>query len=92
MATPLPSAWAFQHLDMFFDLDNWRVSAQGNRYIRVDQFCITVFARPRSQWAWCIAGQAKHKPLWSTEGFGSERDARIDAWDALVSLAEAEGR
>ena len=50
-----------------------------------------VCARPRSQWAWCIAGQAKHKPLWSTEGFGSERDARIDASGCAGQLGRGGG-
>ena len=91
MATPMPSAWAFQHLDLFFDLGNWRVSAKGNRYCRIGRYCVTTFPRPGG-FAWCIAAGGKDRPLWSPETLGSERLARIAAWDALVEVVRAEER
>ena len=86
MATPLPAQrWA----DLFFDRGEWRLSKKGNRYVRLDECCVTLFARPTG-FAWCIAAQARSRPLWSTETFMSEREARVDVWDVLVRLAEAE--
>ena len=91
MATPMPPAWAMLHLDTFFDLDRWQVSQRGNRYLRLDGYCITTFPA-RVGWKWCIAGDAKHRPLWSAGTLDTERLARADAWEWLVKLAEAEGR
>ncbi len=91
MATPLPPEWAMRHLDSFFDLDRWQVSQRGNRYLRLDGYCITTFPA-RVGWKWCIATDARHKPLWSPETLDSERAARADAWEWLAKLAEAEGR
>jgi hypothetical protein len=47
LATPMPPSWAERHLDQFFDLDHWPVSQRGNRYLRLDGYCITAFPRPR---------------------------------------------
>ena len=89
MATPMPPAWAVRHLDAFFD-DHWPVSHRGNRFLRLDGYCITVFPA-RTGWKWCIATDAKHKPLWSDGTFTSEREARADAWEWLVEVVRAEG-
>ena len=51
MATPMPAQrWA----DVFFDRDQWRLSKKGNSYVRLDEYCVTLFHRPTG-WAWCIA-------------------------------------
>jgi hypothetical protein len=88
MATPMP---AYRWADTFFDRGQWRLSKKGNNYVVVDGFCVTVFHRPGG-FAWCIASDAKHKPLWSDRTFSAEREARTDAFDVLATLAEAEGR
>ena len=94
MATPMPpsptASWAVHHLDEFFDLDHWSVSHRGNRYLRLGEFCITVFPA-RVGWKWCIASSADHEPLWSKESHASERLARADAWEWLVEVVRAEG-
>jgi hypothetical protein len=90
MTTPMAPAWAARHLDVFFDLDRWQVSARGNRYLRISGFCITTFPG-RGGWKWCIASDAKHKPHWSERTLDTERLARADAWEWLVEVVRAEG-
>ena len=88
MATPMPAQrWA----DVFFDRDQWRLSKKGNPFVRLDEYCVTLFHRPGG-WAWCVAGPAQYRPLWSDGNFITEREARVDVWEWLVRLAEAEGR
>jgi hypothetical protein len=89
LATPMPPAWAMRHPDEYFDLDHWQISHRGNPFLRLDRFCITVFPA-RTGWKWCIASSADHEPLWSKEIHASERQARADAFDALVALIERE--
>ena len=53
MATPMPAQrWA----DLFFDRDQWRLSKKGNPFVRLDEYCVTLFHRPGG-WAWCVAGR-----------------------------------
>jgi hypothetical protein len=86
MTTPLPEhRWA----DVFFDAGQWRLSKKGNRYVRLDACCITLFHRPGG-WAWCVAGPAWFKPLWSAGTFVSEREARVDVWEWLIQIERRE--
>ena len=58
LATPMAPAWAMRHLDEFFDLDGWRVSLKGNRYLRLDGYCVTMFPALAAG-RWCIASSAR---------------------------------
>jgi hypothetical protein len=34
-----------------------------------------------------VLTDARHEPIWSEQGYASERDARMVAWAALATLA-----
>lgn len=81
--------------DQFWDERRWRFSQRGNPVLLIEvgdqKYRVTVFCR-QGGWAWSIADaeDAAAKPLWSDGTFGSEHEARHDAWDALTTLAKME--
>jgi hypothetical protein len=67
VATPVPgndASWPERHLDMFFDVDGWLISARGNRYLRLDRYCHHVSTPGRST---CRDGR---KRRWTPSGNG----------------------
>jgi hypothetical protein len=85
--TPWP-AWKYALRDRYWSRDNWRTSQRGNSYVVVDSRCITWF-RQRDGWSWSISvSGSDDEPLWSKRLHASERDARTDAWDSLVTFYE----
>jgi hypothetical protein len=54
----------------------------------IDGRCVTWFRhRDDRSWSILVAG-GDDEPLWSKRLHASERDARSDAWDALVTFYE----
>ena len=84
--TPWP-AWKYALRDRYWSRDNWRTSQKGNLYVVIDGRCITWFQK-RDGWSWSIAVSGTDEPLWSKRLHASERDARTDAWDVLVTFYE----
>jgi hypothetical protein len=70
--------------------DNWKLSQRGNPYVLVDGRCVTWFRR-RDGWSWSITKDGD-EPLWSSRLHASERDARIDAFDVLLTFYEGPNR
>jgi hypothetical protein len=85
--TPWP-AWKYALRDRYWGRDNWRTSQKGNLYVVIDGRCVTWF-RQRDGWSWSISVSGSNdEPLWSKRLHASERDARTDAWDTLVTFYE----
>jgi len=65
----------------------WKVSAQGNSYIRTDGFNITVFQR-RSLWALVITNRETGKNQNSRKRYSTEEAAKAAGFDVLVWAKE----
>ena len=76
--------------DEFWADANWRTSPRGNNYVRADGKPITVFRR-FGGWRWSIGRSAMAGgPIYSDEAYGTAKEARAAAWEALTESAPME--
>jgi hypothetical protein len=91
-ATLAPAKKTASMWSIWSDPDNWATSIKGNPFIKLTnartgcEYCVTIFPR-RGSWSWCIARNGE--PIWSPDGYETERQARDAAWSSLEKL---EGR
>lgn len=72
----------------FPDRHGWFVSHKGNPYIRLDNgFVITIYER-EGGWSGAIYDTATRKTIYAKHRHGSERAAKLAAYDTIMLLIE----
>ena len=87
--TPWP-AWKYALRDRYWDRSRWKTSQRGNSFVVIGRAAASLGSKSRDGcWSWSISFVGNDgEPLWSKRVHASERDARTDAWTALLTFYE----
>lgn len=69
----------------------WRISKKGNPYLNTDGMNITIFRKRRGVWGARITDRSTEKQETSRRRYGTEDEAKLAAFDAMIFLKEQRG-
>ena len=69
----------------------WRISAQGNEYVNTDGMNIAIFRRTGGSWGARLADRVIERKAMFIGPYGSADEAKLAAFDAMISLKNEEG-